>query len=215
MPLETAQFISELVATNPLGTDPKAQGDDHLRLVKDVLQKQFPNFEAAAVDTTVARLNEVTNGQGVVGVSYFQSGEIVVGTGIIPADDTIPQITEGDEYLAVTHTPKKAGNRIRVEVVFNYTDSGGNTQTMAVFLNGAANAIAAAHNRDTTVQLPQNMALNFFTTAPNANPMVFTVRSGNSAVHTTTMNGQQSARTHGGVLISSITITEIDAEPGP
>lgn len=41
MSLETAQFIKNLVATNPEGTDPKSQGDDHLRLIKAVLQSQF------------------------------------------------------------------------------------------------------------------------------------------------------------------------------
>lgn len=38
MGLETATKISELVATNPIGTDPKSQGDDHLRLIKSVLK---------------------------------------------------------------------------------------------------------------------------------------------------------------------------------
>ena len=38
MGLETATKISELVATNPTPTDPKSQGDDHLRMIKAVLQ---------------------------------------------------------------------------------------------------------------------------------------------------------------------------------
>lgn len=38
MGLEAATKISELVATNPTGTDPKSQGDDHIRLIKSVLQ---------------------------------------------------------------------------------------------------------------------------------------------------------------------------------
>jgi len=44
MSLETASFIKGLVATNPEGTDPKSQGDDHLRLLKAVLQSQFSGF---------------------------------------------------------------------------------------------------------------------------------------------------------------------------
>lgn len=52
MGLEAATFISGLVATNPVGaTDPKAQGDDHLRLVKSVLQSTFPNANAAITPT--------------------------------------------------------------------------------------------------------------------------------------------------------------------
>lgn len=41
MSLETGTYIGDLVATNPAGTDPKSQGDDHLRLIKKTLQNQF------------------------------------------------------------------------------------------------------------------------------------------------------------------------------
>jgi hypothetical protein len=32
----------------------------------------------------------------------------------IPRDDTIPQVTEGTQILALTHTPQAATNRIRI-----------------------------------------------------------------------------------------------------
>lgn len=51
MPLETGEFITDLVITNPLGTDPKAQGDDHLRLLKKVLQQSFPAIDAEVLST--------------------------------------------------------------------------------------------------------------------------------------------------------------------
>ena len=38
MSLESATKVSQLVATNPTGSDPKSQGDDHLRMIKLVLQ---------------------------------------------------------------------------------------------------------------------------------------------------------------------------------
>jgi hypothetical protein len=47
MGLETGNYISDLIATNPPGTDPKSQGDDHLRLIKDVLKKTFPDANSA------------------------------------------------------------------------------------------------------------------------------------------------------------------------
>jgi hypothetical protein len=43
MPLETGDFICDLIETNPPGTDPVSQGDDHLRLIKHVLKTTFPN----------------------------------------------------------------------------------------------------------------------------------------------------------------------------
>jgi hypothetical protein len=42
MGLETGSYIKDLVPTNPQGTDPKSQGDDHLRLIKSVLQNTLP-----------------------------------------------------------------------------------------------------------------------------------------------------------------------------
>lgn len=49
MGLESASFIAELNPTNPVGSsDPKSQGDDHLRLIKTALQGTFPNFVGTA-----------------------------------------------------------------------------------------------------------------------------------------------------------------------
>lgn len=45
MGLEVATYISELIDSNPLSGDKKKQGDDHLRLVKHVLQSTFPNAD--------------------------------------------------------------------------------------------------------------------------------------------------------------------------
>lgn len=42
MGLESATYISQLVATNPASSDLRKQGDDHLRLLKAVLQATFP-----------------------------------------------------------------------------------------------------------------------------------------------------------------------------
>ena len=43
MGLEAATFVTQLVATNPLGTDKETQGDDHLRLVKGAISGEFPD----------------------------------------------------------------------------------------------------------------------------------------------------------------------------
>lgn len=42
MALETATHINDLVTTNPAGGDDVSQGDDHLRLIKDVLKRDLP-----------------------------------------------------------------------------------------------------------------------------------------------------------------------------
>ena len=48
MGLETGSFISDLVSSNPVGaTDVKAQGDDHIRLIKTVVKATLPQGDRA------------------------------------------------------------------------------------------------------------------------------------------------------------------------
>ena len=49
MPIENAQNISELNVNWPLGADPVSQGDDHLRMIKDVLFNVLPGNTAPGV----------------------------------------------------------------------------------------------------------------------------------------------------------------------
>lgn len=59
MALETATYISGLVSTNPLPSDPKSQGDDHIRLIKSTILATFPNI-TGAVTATQAELNYIS-----------------------------------------------------------------------------------------------------------------------------------------------------------
>src|SRR5262245_24993465 len=43
MGLENATYISDLVSSNPIGSDNASQGDDHIRLVKLTAQTTLPN----------------------------------------------------------------------------------------------------------------------------------------------------------------------------
>jgi len=74
MGLETATYISQLVPTNPTSSDPVSQGDDHLQLIKDVLQNQFTTLGAAAVTTTAGELN-LLDGGGYEGTALLSTGE--------------------------------------------------------------------------------------------------------------------------------------------
>lgn len=47
MALESGTYVSDLNTANPVGTDPKSQGDDHLRLIKTILKATFPNATKA------------------------------------------------------------------------------------------------------------------------------------------------------------------------
>ena len=53
MALETGNFISALVRTNPLSSDDISQGDDHLQLIKKILQKTFPVGTDSSLDSGI------------------------------------------------------------------------------------------------------------------------------------------------------------------
>jgi len=60
MALESATYISELVDTNPTATDAISQGDDHLRMLKTVLQTQFSGLSGTtAVTASEAEMNKL------------------------------------------------------------------------------------------------------------------------------------------------------------
>lgn len=68
MPIEQAQYIDTLTPEWPLGTDPQKDGDDHIRMVKQVLQNTFPNIDAAVMGTPT-QLNNLTGGISLVAAS--------------------------------------------------------------------------------------------------------------------------------------------------
>lgn len=72
MPVESASYISDLVSANPLTTDQVAQGDDHLRLIKAVLQRTFPNLNGSVPGTP----NDLTYGVLPIGSIILWSGTL-------------------------------------------------------------------------------------------------------------------------------------------
>lgn len=51
MPIESATYVTSLVAANPTATDDRSQGDDHVRLIKSCLLATFPNLTGAMTAT--------------------------------------------------------------------------------------------------------------------------------------------------------------------
>lgn len=56
MPIESATYVADLVATNPPNSDPVQQGGEQIRLVKTTLGNTFPNLDAA-INATPAQIN--------------------------------------------------------------------------------------------------------------------------------------------------------------
>ena len=66
MALESASYISGLVAANPPGTDVISQGDDHLRLIKNVLKTSLPDVDQVAATIITKSSAPTTQVQGTI-----------------------------------------------------------------------------------------------------------------------------------------------------
>ena len=62
------------------------------------------------------------------------------GTTIIPHDNTIPQKTEGDEFLTLAITPKSALSKLKIEVHGFWGTTAANWLTVALFQDDGVNA---------------------------------------------------------------------------
>ncbi len=150
----------------------------------------------------------------IVQVVNTQTGAVGTGTTVIPADDTIPQITEGDEYMTLAITPTNASNILYIDVVvFSSNDNAGASyMTAALFQDATAGALAC--NMQTTQAAASRPCQIYFKHKMTAGTVVattFRIRVGSHAVGTTTFNGNAGGRYFGGIAASSITITEVAA----
>jgi hypothetical protein len=144
-----------------------------------------------------------------VQVVSTQTGAVATGTTVIPGDDTIPQNTEGTEFMTLSITPKSSTNKLRIDVTALLSHS---TATgflaAAIFQDSTANALAAMAQTQTSAASATMFTFSHVMDAGTTSATTFKVRGGCAAVGTTTFNGQSSGRLFGGVFASSIRITE-------
>lgn len=122
----------------------------------------------------------------------------VTTNSLIPDDNTIPQVTEGEEYLTITMTPASATTKLEIDVQFSVLATA--VVTVGLFRDGAANAIYATAVSANTIL--QHLNFSYITDSTAAASTTFTVRFGADS-DPSTAGGSQ-----GGVNTSSITVTE-------
>lgn len=147
----------------------------------------------------------------VVQVVATQTGAVSTGTTIIPRDDTIPQITEGTQVLSQAITPTSASSILQIEVLLHVSNSIVGDIVAALFQDSGASAIAVGDAYCSTAQGVTPVMIRHRMTAGTTSATTFAVRAGPAASATMTVNGAVGGRYFGGVLFSSITITELKA----
>jgi hypothetical protein len=148
----------------------------------------------------------------VLQVVNVQTGAVATGTTQIPNDDTIPQNTEGTEFITLAITPTSASSMLRVDfsIILGFTVSTG-ILNACLFRDSTANALAVATSQNVNNGGFSILCGSYYVAAGSTSTTTFKVRGGSPTGGTVTFNGAGSARYYGGVSNSFITITEVAA----
>ena len=137
-------------------------------------------------------------------------GSVATGTTSIPNDDTIPQITEGDEYLTVTITPTNAASILEIDAQVVGSLNSGAQPAVALFRVGTSDALCATYLPAQGTGVPGIGTLKWRVAAGSTSAITFKVRAGpSSAGATYTLNGAAAARRFGGAMNSFLVVKEI------
>lgn len=148
----------------------------------------------------------------VVQMVKAETGAVATGTTTIPADDTVPQNTEGTEFMTLAVTPTSASNVLKIDVVAMMScATASRTICVALFQDSTASALAVMAISLTASSAFGMLPISFthHMTAGTTSSTTFKVRAGVETSGTVTFNGSNGARFYGGVVASSITITEL------
>lgn len=134
---------------------------------------------------------------------------VATGTTAIPFDDTIPQNTEGDQYLTQAITPTSATNLLRVRVIIHMEHTAAGNRIACLFKDTTADALACGFTAENVAGYPKTVYFDYEMVAGTTSAITFKIRAGANIAGTLTVNGNGGTRLFGGVLATSITIDEI------
>lgn len=160
----------------------------------------YQRFDGAAI---------VQSSGAVAQVVAYETNAVASGTTTIPFDDTIPQKTEGDEYMTLAITPQDASSILIIDVSITLSNGSNNQMTVALFQDTTTDAIAAVPFYITSTSGANVVSFQHKMTAGTTSATTLKVRAGCSGAGTTTVNGIAAGRKYGGVCVSSMTITEV------
>lgn len=144
----------------------------------------------------------------VIQVATYATGALATGTTTIPFDTSIPQSTEGTEFMTLAITPSSAANSLIIQVTLVTALSVADFSTVALFQDSTVNALAAVSGQPNAgCSIPQTF--NYKMTAGTTSATTFKVRAGGNSASTITINGSAGAARLGGVMASTMTIYEV------
>ncbi|MDB6036023.1 MAG: hypothetical protein JWM16_6361 [Verrucomicrobiales bacterium] len=140
------------------------------------------------------------------------TGAVATGTTLVPEDDTIPQNTEGDQYMSQAITPSSAANLLRTEAQANLANSvNGYYMAAALFQDSTASALSVVKGFVASTAGPVKYVLDHTIIAGTTSATTMKLRAGGRDAGTTTFNGLTGTRQYGGVFNSFMRVSEIAA----
>ena len=136
-------------------------------------------------------------------------GGVATGTTTIPLDDTIPQNTEGTEFITVTITPKSASSILEITASVMVSPSNINWIIAALFKDSDASAIAAVYGYQTAATGGEFYSLKVRLASGGTSAITFKIRAGSPTASTVTFNGTSGNPKFSGVSNSFIEVREI------
>ncbi len=172
-------------------------------------------YSKSTTVTTVIPMKK--NGEAVVGGGqvvqsvHVQDGNTAqdLSPTAMALNDTIPINTEGLEVMTLAITAANSSNKFLIEVIVNFSTTGlSNTNTVALFKDSIANAIAVVPNFQSASNRLSTLALRHEIVAGSTSAQTFKVRIGAEGTDDLYFNSILGARKYGGVMSSTIHITE-------
>lgn len=139
------------------------------------------------------------------------STAIVNTTGTIPFDNTIPQLTEGGEFLQVSITPSRVGAEIEVRARIHLgAKSAPNQVTLALFKGGNDAFSVSHHKQQDDTESPFLVEVVGRFTATSTDPITVSVRGGTDTGQTLYMNADKNGDgMYGAILVSELEALEV------
>ncbi len=181
------------------------------------------NIGSVATDTTngilyIKQTDTVNTGWSPIGgnsgtvvqTTSITSAAFTSTTATIPADDTIPQNTEGTELITLAITPKNASNILNISYngMFGTSAVQMNIVT-ALFQDATADALHSNAQTNTNLALSfKELSVLFSMVAGTTSSTTFKIRYG-TTFGTVAVNGLPSGRFFGGTSLFALVIQEV------
>lgn len=132
----------------------------------------------------------------------------------LPVDNSVPQITEGDEILSVAITPKAATSTLRIRFSASVGASSAGQVGAGLFVDATAAALNADGVRVNSAAGTAKLYIEHTVSAASTSARTYRIRVGPDAGGPATafVNGDNTGRLFGGVSLATLEVEEILAQ---